>query len=86
MHGRFLTISERISAMRNPKLPAEKSGQILSYKKLGTGGFSSNVFVASEPPKGISSTGTGPSTLVGTDYILNVSLHLFYILSPFSLY
>lgn len=71
MHGRFLTISERLSGMNKAAPPAD-SRQTLSYRNLGTHGSSSNVYVASESMD--SKSGTGSSGLVGTDYILNVSL------------
>lgn len=71
MHGRFLTISERLSGMQKSATPANNR-LALSYRNLGAHGSSSNVFVASESMSLID--GTGSSGLVGTDYILNVSL------------
>lgn len=63
---RFLTISERLSVLQTTT-PGSTS-QTLSYRNLGANGSSSNVFAASEP------SADKRSSLVGTDYILNVSL------------
>ena len=48
-------------------------GQAVSYRTLGPHGSSANVFPASETSMDAVDAGTGSSSLVGTEYILNVS-------------
>lgn len=62
---RFLTISERLSALQTSS--PESNSQPLSYRNLGANGSSSNVFPLSEEP-----SVDVESSLVGTG-ILNVS-------------
>ncbi|CAM9940787.1 unnamed protein product, partial [Hapterophycus canaliculatus] len=64
---RFLTISERLSALQPPKALGN-GGQTLSYKNLGANGSSSNVFPGERSVGGHEKD----STLVGTDYILHL--------------
>lgn len=73
---RFLTISERLSGMKTSttaKPAGNVGGQAVSYRTLGAHGSSANVFAASEAPMDAIGAGTGSSSLVGTEYILNVS-------------
>ncbi|CAB1112131.1 unnamed protein product [Ectocarpus sp. CCAP 1310/34] len=61
---RFLTISERLSTLQTPTAVGSSSPR-LSYRNLGANGSSSNVFPAHSPE-------SRSSSLVGTDYILNL--------------
>lgn len=77
-HGRFLTISERISTMEASSATGVGNDNINKHHiTLGAHGSSSNVFASPSAPPLRTSRGTSSSYgLVGTDFILNVSLSL----------
>lgn len=65
--------------MQTPTTAGNRS-QAVSYRNLGAHGSSSNVFAASESSIDANNEGGGSSALVGTDYILNVSLRFAFII------
>ncbi|CAM9112784.1 unnamed protein product [Scytosiphon promiscuus] len=67
---RFLTISERLSALQPSNAPGSNS-QTLSYKNVGANGSSSNVFPGERSVGAANGKGRS-SSLVGTDYILDL--------------
>eukprot|EP00904_Undaria_pinnatifida_P008715 jgi/Undpi1/4974/HiC_scaffold_19.g08326.m1 len=74
---RFLTISERLSGMKTATTAkgagnGSGNGQAVSYKTMGAHGSSAIVFPTSESAVDKIGAGSGSSSLVGTEYILNL--------------